>query len=69
MNYDSLREFVRTEVPEWDDEVVSRARFKAFSGQRSDWEQRYHFWKDLILKVACNFNILIVQPSQVSFPS
>lgn len=65
MNSDSVREFVRREVPGWDDEVVSTARFKAFSGQRPDWEPRYHFWKDLIIKVARHFGLLIIQPSQV----
>lgn len=66
MNSESLREFIRREVPDWDDEVVSTARFKAFSGQRSDWEPRYNFWKDLILRVARHFDHLIIHPSQVN---
>ncbi|KAK1317372.1 hypothetical protein QJS10_CPA05g00062 [Acorus calamus] len=33
-----LTEFIRREVPDWDDDIVSAARFKALSGQRSDWE-------------------------------
>ncbi|XP_031393376.1 uncharacterized protein LOC116205064 isoform X2 [Punica granatum] len=65
MNCDSVREFVKREVPDWDDEVVATARFKAFSGQRSDWELRYHLWKDLILKVARHFGLFIIRPSQV----
>ncbi|KAG1328317.1 charged multivesicular body protein 7 [Cocos nucifera] len=46
----AVEEVVRREVPDWDDEVASAARFKAFSGQRSDWEHRFLFWRDLILK-------------------
>ena len=31
-----MREFIRKEVEDWDDEEVGQALFKAFSGQRSD---------------------------------
>ena len=31
-----VREFIRKEVEDWDNEEVGRAPFKAFSGQRSD---------------------------------
>lgn len=61
----AMGEFVRQEVPDWDDEVVATARFKAFSGQRSDWEPKLLFWKHLILKVARHLGIFIIQPSQV----
>ncbi|KAI3839233.1 hypothetical protein MKX03_032863 [Papaver bracteatum] len=43
----SVREFIKKEVPDWDDEVVATARFKALSGQRSDWESKLLFWKKL----------------------
>ncbi|TVU21360.1 hypothetical protein EJB05_30990, partial [Eragrostis curvula] len=48
---------VRAEVGDewWDDldSVDLRSRFKAFTGQRSDWPQpKLLFWKDLILRVA-----------------
>ncbi|KAM7276922.1 hypothetical protein ACFE04_018788 [Oxalis oulophora] len=65
MNSNSVKEFVKKEVADWDDDVISTARFKAFSGQRSDWEPKFHFWRDLILKVATNFDLFIIKPSQV----
>ncbi|XP_047953030.1 uncharacterized protein LOC125200052 [Salvia hispanica] len=58
--------FVREEVEDWDDEVKSRARFKALSGQRSDWEARYCFWRDLIVKTARHLRILVIRPSRLS---
>eukprot|EP00268_Persea_americana_P012555 TRINITY_DN15330_c0_g1_i1.p1 TRINITY_DN15330_c0_g1~~TRINITY_DN15330_c0_g1_i1.p1 ORF type:complete len:413 (+),score=84.46 TRINITY_DN15330_c0_g1_i1:180-1418(+) len=61
----SVAEFVREEVPDWDDEVVATARFKAFSGQRSDWEPRFFFWRDLILKVARYLGVFTIQASEV----
>lgn len=61
----SVKEFIRKQVPDWDDEIMATARFKAFSGQRSDWEPKYLFWKDLILKIARHLDIFIIQPSQV----
>ncbi|XP_060217517.1 uncharacterized protein LOC132644878 isoform X2 [Lycium barbarum] len=62
---ESLMEYLRKQVPDWDDEVKCISRFKAFSGQRTDWEPLYHFWKDLILKVARHLHIFIIRPSQV----
>ncbi|XP_047333323.1 charged multivesicular body protein 7 [Impatiens glandulifera] len=61
----SVADFIRKEVPDWDDEVVATARFKAFSGQRPDWQPRFLFWRDLILKVARHLHLFIVRPSQV----
>lgn len=60
-----MREFVLKEVPDWNDEVIATARFKAFSGQRSDWEPKFQFWKNLILKIARHFSLAIIHPSQV----
>ncbi|KAA0050041.1 charged multivesicular body protein 7 isoform X1 [Cucumis melo var. makuwa] len=37
----SVREFIREKVPDWDDEVVAKAQFKAFSGQKSDCRHRH----------------------------
>ncbi|KVH91184.1 hypothetical protein Ccrd_006799, partial [Cynara cardunculus var. scolymus] len=52
-------------VHDWDSEVMVSARFKAFSGQRSDWESRYYFWRDLIIKIARHLHIFIIRPSVV----
>ncbi|ONK63027.1 uncharacterized protein A4U43_C07F10640 [Asparagus officinalis] len=60
-----VEEFVRREVEDWDDEVISTARFKAFSGQRSDWEPKLHFWRDLITKVARHLGKFTVRSSEV----
>ncbi|ESQ43868.1 hypothetical protein EUTSA_v10005996mg [Eutrema salsugineum] len=65
MDSDSVKEFIRREVPDWDDEVVAKARFKAFSGQRSDWEPKFQFWRDLILKVSRQLGVFIIDPVQV----
>lgn len=61
----SVGELIVQEVGDWDDEVMATARFKAFSGQKSDWEPKYLFWRNLILKVAHHLGIFIIQPSQV----
>ncbi|KAF3436620.1 hypothetical protein FNV43_RR23712 [Rhamnella rubrinervis] len=60
-----VRELIRKEVPDWDDEVVARARFKAFSGQRPDWEPIYLFWRDLIFTIARHLGLVILRPSQI----
>lgn len=65
MNSSFVREFIKKEVPDWDDELIATARFKAFNGQRSDWEPKYFFWRDLILKIARQLGVFIVYPSQV----
>lgn len=65
MDTDAVKEFIRREVPDWDDEVVATARFKAFSGQRSDWEPKFQLWRDLILKVSRQFGVFIIDPVQV----
>lgn len=57
--------FVRKEVADWDDEVKSRARFKELSGQRSDWEAVYCFWRHLILKTARHLRIFLIRPSRL----
>ncbi|KAL6968736.1 hypothetical protein U1Q18_034529 [Sarracenia purpurea var. burkii] len=60
-----IGEFIRKEVADWDDEVMATARFKAFSGQRSDWEPKYYFWRDLILKVAAHLGVFLFHPLEV----
>lgn len=60
-----VKEFLKNEVPDWEDEAKVSARFKAFSGQRCDWEPLYLFWRDLILKVARHLRVFIIRPSQV----
>ncbi|XP_073143192.1 uncharacterized protein [Henckelia pumila] len=62
---EAVADFVRREVSDWDDEVKERARFKALSGQRSDWEPLYIFWRDLIVKVARHLRIFVIRPSRV----
>ncbi|KAM0954617.1 putative Snf7 family protein [Dioscorea sansibarensis] len=61
----SVEELVRREVADWDDEVVCNARFKAFSGQRSDWEPNFLFWRDLIIKIARHLGVCILDASEV----
>ncbi|XVE73555.1 hypothetical protein DITRI_Ditri11bG0128000 [Diplodiscus trichospermus] len=65
MDSKSVMEFIRKEVPDWDDELMATARFKAFSGQRTDWEPKFQFWKDLIIKISRHFGLFINSPSQV----
>ncbi|KAF7804981.1 charged multivesicular body protein 7 [Senna tora] len=65
MDSKSVRDFILKEVPDWDDELLASARFKAFSGQRSDWQPKFLFWRDLIIKIARNFGLFIIRPSQV----
>lgn len=65
MDSQSVKEFIRKEVPDWNDELIATARFKAFSGQRSDWEPKFQFWKDLIIKISRYFGLFIISPSQV----
>ncbi|KAG2406465.1 uncharacterized protein HKW66_Vig0057210 [Vigna angularis] len=60
-----VRDFIAKEVADWDDDVIAVARFKAFSGQRCDWEPSFLFWKQLIIKIATHFRLLLIQPSQV----
>ncbi|THG05846.1 hypothetical protein TEA_003957 [Camellia sinensis var. sinensis] len=60
-----IGELIRKEVPDWDDEVMVTARFKAFSGQRSDWEPKYVFWRDLILKLSTHLGVFLFHPSEV----
>lgn len=61
-----LAAFLRAEVPDWDDEVVVRARYKAFTGQRTDWENRLQFWKSLVVKSARHLGLVAIDPTQVS---
>jgi len=60
-----LAAILRAEVPDWDDEVVARARYKGFTGQRADWENRLHFWKGLVVKCARQLGLVAIEPSQV----
>lgn len=65
MDSKSVKEFIRKEVPDWDYELIATARFKAFSGQKSDWEPKFQFWKNLIVKIARHFGVFIISPPQV----
>lgn len=58
-------DFIRTQIPDWDDDVIATARFKAFSGQRSDWEARFQFWRGLIIKVAGHLGRIIIDTEEV----
>lgn len=58
-------DFIRTQIPDWDDDVIATARFKAFSGQRSDWEARFQFWRGLIIKVAGHLGHIIIDTEEV----
>lgn len=61
----NVKDFIAKEVPDWNDEVIAVARFKAFSGQRSDWQPNFIFWRNLIIKIATHFHFLLIKPSQV----
>lgn len=61
-----VRAFLRRAVQDWDDPVKAVARFKGFSGQRSDWEGQYLFWRDLILNVARHLGTFIIRPSRLN---
>lgn len=63
----AVREYIKKEVGDWDDDLAARSRFKAFSGQFSDWESTFLFWRHLILNVSGHFQFLFIRPSQVSF--
>lgn len=65
VNAANVRDFIAKEVADWNDEVIGVARFKAFSGQKCDWEPTFLFWKHLIIKIATHFRILLIRPSQV----
>ncbi|KAK2649852.1 hypothetical protein Ddye_017341 [Dipteronia dyeriana] len=65
MSFIGVSEYIEKEVPDWNDDVIATARFKAFSGQRSDWELKFQFWRDLILKIARHFDLLVVHSSQI----
>ncbi|KAL3517339.1 hypothetical protein ACH5RR_019928 [Cinchona calisaya] len=60
-----VRELVKREIEDWDDPVKAVALFKGFSGQRSDWEGRYLFWRDLIIRVSRHLGTLIIRPSRL----
>ena len=38
-----VKELIRKEMEDWEDEEVSRAWFKAFSSQKSNWKPTYRF--------------------------
>jgi charged multivesicular body protein 7 len=57
--------FLEAEVPDWGDEVISRARYKAFTGQRADYEARLQFWKTLVVKCARHLNLVVIDANVV----
>ncbi|XP_057854673.1 uncharacterized protein LOC131064539 isoform X2 [Cryptomeria japonica] len=61
----TVGEFIKSQVADWDDDVITSARFKAFSGQRSDWEARFQFWRDLIIKVARHLGRIIIDTEEL----
>ncbi|EEF47153.1 charged multivesicular body protein 7 [Ricinus communis] len=65
MDSSMVMEFICKEVSDWNEEVIATARFKAFSGQRSDWEPKYQFWRNLILKIARHLGLFTIRPCQV----
>lgn len=60
-------EVVRTEAGvDWDDDAAWECgRMKALSGQRSDWEPLFLFWRRLILLVASRLRISLIPASRV----
>lgn len=61
----SLAQFLRDEVPDWGDDMVARARYKAFTGQRADWGNRLQFWRSVILKCARHLDVISIDPNIV----
>jgi charged multivesicular body protein 7 len=57
--------FLEAEVPDWGDEIISRARYKAFTGQRADYEARLQFWKTLVVKCARHLNLVVIDANMV----
>ncbi|XP_078173864.1 uncharacterized protein LOC144567574 isoform X2 [Carex rostrata] len=51
---------------DWDDDAAwDYGRMKALSGQRSDWEPLFLFWRRLILLVASHLRISVIPASRV----
>jgi hypothetical protein len=55
-----LRGFLEKVVPDWKDDDFARARFKAFTGQKQDWEEKLNFWRDMIIKVARHLDVCVI---------
>lgn len=55
-----LRAFLETEVPNWKEDDFARGRFKAFSGQKQDWDEKLSFWADLIVKAARHLDLVVI---------
>lgn len=60
-----LADFLEKEVPDWKDGDFAWARFKAFSGQKQDWEETLNFWTDLIIKVARHLDLVVIDTLMV----
>ncbi|KAL8120336.1 uncharacterized protein LOC141724706 [Apium graveolens] len=61
-----IKEWLIKEVgKDWVDDEKMRPKFKGFSGQRSDWESNFIFWRDLIIKLSRHLGIFFIDPSQV----
>ncbi|XP_002989143.2 charged multivesicular body protein 7 [Selaginella moellendorffii] len=61
-----VRTLVEREVPGWaEDDVKVDALFKAFSGQREDWQGRLDFWRALIVKLARHLGLIVIDGREV----
>ncbi|CAM6110918.1 unnamed protein product [Calypogeia fissa] len=60
-----LRDFLEKEVPDWKDDDFARGRFKAFTGQKQDWEEKLNFWMDLTVKVARHLDLIVIDTHSV----
>ncbi|GBG72807.1 hypothetical protein CBR_g12374 [Chara braunii] len=65
-SYSPLSAFLNKEVPGWDDDVISNARFKAF-GSRTDegWKERMEFWMALIIRGARHLGLVVINAEEV----
>lgn len=61
----NIEEIVKKEVADWDDEVISTARFKALTGQRCDWETKFQFWRNLIINISRRLGLITIKSSEV----
>ena len=61
-----MGKFIKCQATDWDKDVKTSARFNTFNGKRTDWEARFQFWRDLIIKVARHLGQIIIDTQEVN---